>query len=69
MSPFYRKPKPETMRANRENYKRVYKHEIKWLKENVGKLTQYKHKFLYTFIYKNNFLFNFNYTYNFWLIP
>ena len=46
MSPFYRKPKPETMRANRENYKRVYKHEIKWLKENVGKLTRYKHKFL-----------------------
>ena len=43
---FYRKPKPETMRANRENYKQVYKHEIEWLKKNVGKLTQYKHKFL-----------------------
>ena len=43
---YYRKPKPETMKKNREAYKQVFKHEMKWLKENVGKLTKYKHKFL-----------------------
>ena len=43
---FYRKPKPETMRKNRESYKEIFKEEMSWLKENVGKLTQNKHKFL-----------------------
>ena len=46
MNKFYRKPKPETMKKNREAYKHIFKHEIKWLKENIGKLTKYKHKFL-----------------------
>ena len=44
--PFYRKPKPETMRKNRESYRVKFETEIKWLKENVSKLTQNKHKFL-----------------------
>ena len=43
---YYRKPKPETMRKNRESYKQVFKGEIKWLKENVQTLTLNKHKFL-----------------------
>ena len=43
---FYRKPKPETMRKNRELYKEAFKDEIAWCKENVSKLTQNKHKFL-----------------------
>ena len=46
MNRFYRKPKPETMRKNRESYKQVFKGEMSWLKENVSKLTQNKHKFL-----------------------
>ena len=46
MNRFYRKPKPETMKKNRESYKQVFKNEMVWLKDNVGKLTQYKHKFL-----------------------
>ena len=43
---FYRKPKPETMRKNRESNRSKFETEIKWLKDNVSKLTQYKHKFL-----------------------
>ena len=43
---FYRKPKPETMKKNREFYKTAFSDEMKWLKENVSKLTRYKHKFL-----------------------
>ena len=44
--PFYRKPKPETMKKNRETYKKAYVDEIKWMKENT--LTLSKHnKFLY----------------------
>ncbi len=43
---FYRKPKPETMKKNREFYKEAFKEEMSWLKENVSKLSQYKHKFL-----------------------
>ena len=43
---FYRKPKPETMKKNREAYKVGFVREIKWLKENVSNLTQNKHKFL-----------------------
>jgi len=46
MNRFYRKPKPETMRKNRELYKEAFKDEIAWCKENVSKLTQNKHKFL-----------------------
>ena len=46
MNKFYRKPKPETMRKNRESYKEIFKEEMSWLKDNVSKLTQYKHKFL-----------------------
>ena len=43
---FYRKPKPETMKKNREIAKEQFADEMVWLKENVGKLTTYKHKFL-----------------------
>ena len=46
MNKFYRKPKPETMKKNRESYQQIFKEEMSWLKENVGKLTQNKHKFL-----------------------
>ena len=46
MNRFYRKPKPETMKKNREAYADIFEREIKWLKENVSALTQYKHKFL-----------------------
>ena len=46
MNRFYRKPKPETMKKNREFYKTAFKEEISWLKDNIGKLTQNKHKFL-----------------------
>ena len=46
MNRFYRKPKPETMKKNREFYADAFIVEIKWLKENVGKLTMNKHKFL-----------------------
>ena len=43
---FYRKPKPETMKKNREIAKEQFPDEMKWLKENVSLLTQNKHKFL-----------------------
>ena len=43
---FYRKPKPETMKKNRESYEKIFKEEISWIKENLQNLTQYKHKFL-----------------------
>ena len=43
---YYRKPKPETMRKNRETARQQFSDEMKWLKENVSKLTQNKHKFL-----------------------
>ena len=46
MNKFYRKPKPETMKKNRETYAELYKEEMKWLKNNLSLLTQYKHKFL-----------------------
>ena len=46
MNRFYRKPKPETMRKNRETYAKTYKDEIKWLKDNLQTLTQSKNKFL-----------------------
>ena len=46
MNKFYRKPKPETMKKNREAYKEVFKEEISWIKDNLQTLTQNKHKFL-----------------------
>ena len=46
MNKFYRKPKPETMRKNREIYADIYLDEIKWFKENVKILQQTKNKFL-----------------------
>ena len=46
MNKFYRKPKPETMKKNREFYAESFEKEIKWLKENVSALTQFKNKFL-----------------------
>ena len=46
MPPYYRKPKPETMKKNRETYAEAYKDEIKWFKDNLQTLTQTKNKFL-----------------------
>ena len=46
MNKFYRKPKPETMRKNRESYQRIFKEEISWIQDNLQALTQNKHKFL-----------------------
>ena len=43
---FYRKPKPETMRKNREIAAQQFANEMSWLKENVQILQRYKHKFL-----------------------
>jgi len=43
---FYRKPKPETMKKNREFYIDAFKEEISWIKDNLQALTQNKHKFL-----------------------
>ena len=41
MNKFYRKPKPETMKKNRELYREAYKDEIKWMKENTSLLTKH----------------------------
>jgi hypothetical protein len=46
MNPFYRKPKPETMKKNREVYADVFEKEIKWFKENLQTLTETKNKFM-----------------------
>jgi len=46
MNRFYRKPKPETMKKNRELYRELYKEEILWLKTNLQTLTKSKNKFL-----------------------
>ena len=46
MNRFYRKPKPETMKKNRESYEKIFKEEISWIKENLQALSQNKHKFL-----------------------
>ena len=46
MNRFYRKPKPETMKKNRESYADIFEDEIKWIKDNLQTLTQKKHKFL-----------------------
>ena len=42
---FYRKPKPETMKKNREEYAKHYAVEIKWMKDNLKTLTNHN-KFL-----------------------
>ena len=46
MNKFYRKPKPETMKANREIARKHFKKELKWLKDNMDRLVKNKHKFL-----------------------
>ena len=43
---FYKKPKPSTMKANREIARKHFKKELKWLKDNIDRLTKNKHKFL-----------------------
>ena len=45
MNRFYRKPKPETMKKNRELYRELYKDEIKWLSDNFDKIQKHN-KFL-----------------------
>ena len=46
MNRFYKKPKPETMKKNRETYAELYKEEIKWLKDNLQTLTETKNNFM-----------------------
>ena len=46
MNRFYRKPKPETMKKNRELYRKHYTAEIDWIKENLS-VVQKHNKFLY----------------------
>ena len=43
---YYRKPKPETMKKNRETYAELYKEEIKWFKDNLQTLTETKNNFM-----------------------
>ena len=45
-NPFYKKPKPSTMKANREIARKHFKKELKWLKDNADNLVKNKHKFL-----------------------
>ena len=45
-NPFYKKPKPSTMKVNREIARKHFKKELKWLKDNIDRLTKNKHKFL-----------------------
>jgi len=57
MNRFYRKPKPETMRKNREFYSDAFMEEIKWFKENIQTLQKSKNKFLvdmYTILITGN---------------
>ena len=57
MNRFYRKPKPETMKKNREFYVNAFKDEIKWLKDNLQTLTETKNKFMiemYTILITGN---------------
>jgi hypothetical protein len=46
MNRFYKKPKPETMKKNRETYAKLYPNEIKWLKDNLQTLTELKNNFM-----------------------
>ena len=43
---FNKKPKPETMKKNREVYADVFEKEIKWLKSNLQTLTETKNNFM-----------------------
>ena len=57
MNKFYRKPKPETMKKNREVYQDIFKEELSWLKENIQTLQKSKNKFLidmYTILITGN---------------
>ena len=45
MNRFYRKPKPETMKKNREVYADIFLSEINWLKDNLSIITN-NNKFL-----------------------
>ena len=45
MNRFYKKPKPETMKKNRETYAKLYPNEIKWLSDNFDKIQKHN-KFL-----------------------
>ena len=45
-NPFYKKPKPSTMKHNREIAREHFKKELKWLKDNMDRLVKNKHKFL-----------------------
>ena len=45
-NPYHRKPKPETMKKNREIARTQYKEEMEWLMANLPKLNQYGNKFL-----------------------
>ena len=57
MNNFYTKPKPETMKKNREVYADVFEKEIKWLKSNLQTLTLTKNKFMidmYTILITGN---------------
>ena len=57
MNRFYTKPKPETMKKNREVYVDVFEKEIKWLKSNLQTLTLTKNKFMidmYTILITGN---------------
>ena len=40
MNPFYRKPKPETMKKNRVIARTLYKEEMEWLKDNLDILSK-----------------------------
>ena len=46
MNRFYKKPKPETMKKNRETYAKLYPNEIKCLKDNLQTLTEMKNNFM-----------------------
>lgn len=46
MHKFYRKPKPETMKANRELFAQTFKDELIWLKDNLQTLQDTKNKFM-----------------------
>ena len=46
MNRFYRKPKPETMKANRELFAQAFKDELIWLKDNLQTLQDTKNKFM-----------------------
>ena len=45
-NPYYKKPKPSTMKANREIARKHFKKELKWLKDNADNLVKNNHKFL-----------------------